>query len=190
MNNLFRTLALVFAIAVLATACGPAVDSAVELRPAAQSEEPTSEATTSTTEATPPTSEAVPSTSEAPLTRSQVALADLADAEARWAALGVDSYTYNYIPRCECEENGSNQAVTVVDGVVTEVTNDAGPSFFSGRTAEELFDSVRRTLESDARVEVEYNPETGFIVEAVLDVEAASVDGGEVFNTSEFTVSG
>ena len=190
MNNLFRTLALVFAIAVLATACGPSVDSAVELRPAAQSEESTSEATTSTTEATPPTSEAVPSTSEPSLTTNQVALADLADAEARWTALGVDSYTYNYIPRCECEENGRNQRVTVVDGVVTEVTNDAGPSFFSGRNAEELFDSVRVTLERDALVDVEYNPETGFIVEAVLDLDAAAVDGGEVFNTSEFTVSG
>ena len=190
MNNLFRTLALVFAIAVLATACGPAVDSAVELRPAAQSEESTSESTPSTTEATPSTSEPLPSPSQAPLTGTQLSFADLADAEARWAALGIDSYTYNYIPRCECEENGSNQAVTVVDGVVTEVTNDAGPSFFSGNTAEELFDSVRLTLESDAMVEVEYDPETGFIVEAVLDVDAVAVDGGEVFNTGQFTVSG
>ena len=121
----------------------------------------------------------------------QLQLDELAAAEALWAASGITSYTYSYSQSCECpDEYRGSHLVTVVDGEVTEVTKDGEPSPVSGNTAEDFFEAAREVLLVGDEVEIQYNPETGFMDEAVLDVWAVAVDGGWQYGTSNFTVQG
>ncbi len=99
------------------------------------------------------------------------ALEELAAARARWAAAGLQTYTYRFLDDCgECDQLPEQTAV-VWDGRVVDPR---------GRTAsvEDAFALIEQAITSGLDIEVAYDPQLGYPAEMWIDREARAYDGG------------
>ncbi|MEX2424412.1 MAG: DUF6174 domain-containing protein [Acidimicrobiia bacterium] len=158
------TITALLLLTVLA-ACGPAsVDGSTTLPPVSV----TTRSTQPPTETTGPE----PTGPEAAL----------ADAKARWAAAGLDTYQFVYENDCgECDPGwAAPRSVVVWDSA----------SFDGDRTdvdITDLFERIAGALTEGSDVEVAYDPELGFPVEIWIDREARAYDGGTHLLVHQFT---
>ena len=118
----------------------------------------------------------------------EVGLAELADARARWEAVGISEYAYSIVESCECDaETVGPRRVVVSEGVVTATTWFGSPSKYDGVTIEALFDQIEAGLQrGDVTNRVTYDEDTGAPIDVILDEEAVAADGGRAFNVQGF----
>lgn len=99
------------------------------------------------------------------------ALDELANARARWAAAGLETYRYLFEDDCgECDRQGPIEAV-VWDG--DEI--DPGSRVPS---VEELFATIEAAIADKRSVQIVYDEALGAPLEVSIDMEARAYDGG------------
>lgn len=114
------------------------------------------------------------------------ALAELEDAQARWAQAGLDDYRLQLRFLCFCAEDVTAPViVTVEDGVVTSV-EWAEPQHPEGEpsperpTVDGLFEIARSAIGSSDGVRIAYDPQYGYPL-------SVSIDPDEEINDDEGT---
>jgi hypothetical protein len=120
--------------------------------------------------------EAVPATSEPAITTATVAAdgqAALDEARGKWAAVGFESYHYEFENDCgECDPQLSvSRQVVVWD-------DDRFDPSGSSPSVEQMFDEIELALGEGLTIDVVYDEELGYPVEVDIDPESRPVDGG------------
>lgn len=178
-RTILRPSALVIAVALLAAACSAGSDLEVVTGEGDPTEVPEATATPDPTPEPNPPGGPAPGGAEA--------LAELAEARARWAEAGPASYAYTYVRFCECNEEAAGPfRVVVADGVVQRTTLFGSPATAADWTAEQLFDEIESVIADGRQVDVAYDTTTGMPMRASLDLEAIAVDGGLSIEISSF----
>ena len=116
-------------------------------------------------------------------------LDDLNEARGRWQLSGIAAYRYEltFHMMMTAEFTGPF-VVTVVDGVVTEVTREGVPvsaERVSAITVEELFLMIEDVLLAGIESEVTYHEIWGHPVLVALNLDAIAVDGGLMLSLSD-----
>lgn len=95
----------------------------------------------------------------------------LADARARWASVGPDSYVVTFARSCYCPADWVGPfEVTVTEGRVTRVTRDgADVPLGLGATVEDVFRAIERALGGGGTALVTYDATTGMPLQADFD---------------------
>lgn len=176
-----RVAAVLLTGALFATACGGDGGETTVAGPDGTT--PPVDSSTPTPEP-PPTPEPTPDPGEG----DHEALAALDQARARWASAGITDYSYSIVEACECDEETSGpRRIVVQSGEVVATTWFGTPSSVEGFTVEQLFDQIETELyRPDTQNAVIYDPDTGYPLEASLDIVGQQVDGGRFFQMQGF----
>ena len=181
MRFLFAALTALATLALLATSCGADADittAAVEPTP-----EPVATAE--------PTATPEPTAAPEPITTPEAtapAPAAIDSAELSWVRSSILDYEYTMRVSCECDESATApRRVRVEHGRVVSVRNDGEPSDHRGFSIDELFAQARSARFNNKLVEMEFDA-NGVPTSGIIDVEATWVDGGFVYEISDFAV--
>ncbi len=175
----FRLLLLLVtcsALLVVSTACGSSESTVASDAGSAEGDSTGDVAPEDTdpTDVTPPTTEAPPS-SIAPNNFPEVT-ADLVAARERWRAAAITDYVMTWSPSCFCP--ASTFTDTVNAGVLVD-HQKSGDTFYqtTGWTMDDLFSNIELVLADDpARVEAEFDPETGAVISYWVDLDEMMAD--------------
>jgi hypothetical protein len=120
----------------------------------------------------------------------QVELSALEEAVGRWAAAGVDTYSYELTIHAMATADYTGPfAVEIIDGEIVSVTRDGSPvspEVAAGYRVEQIFDMIREAIAGDVEVAVLYNQVLGYPVLVQIDLGAIAVDGGLSFSLDQF----
>jgi hypothetical protein len=106
--------------------------------------------------------------------------AEIAAHQRQWQQQGVGSYVWQVSFLCECGISGQ-ATITVVDGMVTEATNPAGPLPIDDvasfpLTVDGLFTEALRTLADGGSVDVTWGGPSGLPTSMFLDRDLQAID--------------
>ena len=120
--------------------------------------------------------DAVPGTGEPAVTSTSVVVdgyAALDEARGKWAAVGFDSYHYEFENDCgECGPLLSAPRQVVV------WDDDRFDPVRSSPSVEQMFDEIEAALDEGLSTDVVYDEELGYPIEVDIDKESRPVDGG------------
>ena len=106
---------------------------------------------------------------------------DLVSARSRWAAVGVQSYVFEFWQHCMvC--GASSVVIEVVNGLVSSVSPPDPGDLFAGPvteppTIEDLFETIQRVIDQGAdSFDAEYDPVLGYPSRVSIDYEERAID--------------
>ncbi len=111
-------------------------------------------------------------------------------ARSRWAAAGVDDYTWRFARECFCPQVSAE--VRVADGAAADVSRLTDPRWpgevpeLEFTTMDELFDLIERELGESDEVTAMYDPETGQVRRVDFDRMADAVDDERAYEVTSF----
>ena len=202
-----RLLAAMIAVLLFAASCGTDGDLAADAeptpgaqstpipRPTVATPPPTTPAA-STPAPVPPTPEVEPTATPGTSTTTAVpgtqttsgSWEELQAAELAWARSSILSYEYTLHESCECDDSATApRRIRVESGQVVSVENDGEPSPPAGYSIDDLFRQGRTALFNNQLIEIGFAA-NGVPTDGIIDVEGAQVDGGFVFDITDFTV--
>lgn len=108
---------------------------------------------------------------------------ELTAAQARWASMGSDDYTYQFTDACgEClPDRRLPRRVAVLGGDILAVETE------ELRTVEDVFAAIGAAIDAGRSVEVTYDPQTGAPLDVQVDMHQRPVDGGTHWILRDFT---
>ena len=113
---------------------------------------------------------------------------ELQAAELAWARSSILSYEYTLHESCECDDSATApRRIRVEGGQVVSVENDGEPSPHAGYSIDDVFRQARTALFNEQLVKMGFAA-NGVPTDGIIDVEGAQVDGGFVFDITDFTV--
>lgn len=119
---------------------------------------------------------------------------DLIAAYERWQRAALRNYSHTWTRHCECDLDVRGPfRVEVVDRevvAVTRIDDDTQAELSSAAGIDEAFELISRTIADGVEVTVEYHPVLGHPMNAILDPEAAAVDGGYMFSVDDLGPAG
>lgn len=107
------------------------------------------------------------------------ALEQLDGARDLWERAAIVEYGFTATRSCECPEQEAGPIrIHVRDGEVVGRSYLGTPTEAGPGAVEEIFDEIAGSIERGERVEVGYDPDSGFPTSVKLDLDSLPVDGG------------
>lgn len=177
------------ALLLVATSCGADAD----VRPVTAAAEPSPAPTPmpaptpSATATTAPDAMPTPTTSgideELPDVWTELHASELA-----WVRSSILDYEYTFHESCLCPDDiRAPRRIRIEGGRVVSVTIGGEPSDQSGYTVDDLYRQARVALFQNKEIGIDFAP-NGVPTNGVIDVEAAAVVGGFIFDITDFEI--